>query len=338
MTAIPAYVRTWTQNLTTGTPGTRIPYVSLLDTTQNYLYGKKAFLAANGCSVVWSASNGVGPANAADHTDRWVNAAAVTPRATVANASQAWIILLDGNGGQILYAFTGGSDDVAYESYSPSASFALAGVTNQRPTAPDELVITSGNTVVGTQTSADRIWHGIISADAKAYRFCVMRSFGLVGQITYVENFTPAAFGPNVTLAHPVYAGCCSSNNMTFFSNFCDNYSPSNQGAQVSIVVSGVTYACGFQFACWRGSGGVGLYCNMNFGVDLQSGGYLPYPVVMYANNTAGAKGALGTPIDLWVAQPNGYVVGDSFGTDTGWFILGSMLWPNPSNVAPTRN
>jgi hypothetical protein len=145
MTTIPAHVRTYTQLLTAGTPGLRIPYVSLADTMQNCMYGMKSFLLANGCSHVWSASAGTGSgercgSHRPHHERRGVDASRRDRR-----TSQAWCVILDGNGGHLLLAWTGGTDDVGYIGYSPGALYTLAATTNQRPTATDEYVIANAS-------------------------------------------------------------------------------------------------------------------------------------------------------------------------------------------------
>lgn len=99
---VPAYARTWHQILTSTFPGNRITFVSLIDASQNTFFQTKAAMCGGlgqttPMTVVWSASAGTGPTNSADHTDRITSAATVTPRATIAAASQAWVVMLDGN-------------------------------------------------------------------------------------------------------------------------------------------------------------------------------------------------------------------------------------------------
>jgi hypothetical protein len=99
---VPAYARTWRQLLTSSNPGNRITYVSLTDAAQNTFYQTKAAMCGGlgqttPMTVVWSASNGTGPTNSSDHTDRITSSSTVTPQASTAAASQAWVVMLDGN-------------------------------------------------------------------------------------------------------------------------------------------------------------------------------------------------------------------------------------------------
>lgn len=334
MTAIPAYVKTWTQKLTTGVPGARIPYVSLIDLAQNYAYGVKAFLVAGGCSVVWSASGGTGPANSADHTDRITSAATWTPRATVAGASQAWVVLLDGNGGHLLLSYTGGSDDVFYVAYSPTAAFVLAGTTNQRPTAIDEIPMNTGVTMVGTNTSADRVWHGLITSDAKNYRFCIARSGVLLGQIWGVDAFTvTTAIGAGVSIPLAVTAYGFASTSWEAASTFFTTGS-ANNAFRTRVVISSVAFTtvCGVSSYNINGQS-VGF---VSYQPEIQgaSSGYIPFPCFLFGS-TASARGFLGTFIDFHTSAASAGVSGDGFGGTYEWWHLGYGLWPNPSNIAP---
>jgi hypothetical protein len=337
MTAVPAYTRTWTQKLTTGTPGARITFVSLLDTMQNYLFGIKSFLTTGGLSVVWSASGGTGPTNSSDHTDRWSNAAAVTPRATIAGASQAWVVLLDGNGGQLLLAFQGASDDIARISYSPGALYTLAGTTNQQPTATDELPISTATTLIGATASADRVWHGLVSSDAKAYRFTILRSSVVIGQTWSVENFTLATLPGSVTCSPAVMVTCFGTTQIGLetLTGFHGGYGANAAGALARAVISSVGTTVQCSLATWGfNSNSAGNFITGQ--PELQgTNGYLPWPSILLSVTTGG-KGFLGTPIDFWTTAPSGFAVGDGFGSTYEWWQVGVWLWPNPSNTAPT--
>jgi hypothetical protein len=96
---VPAYTRTWKQYLASGSPGVRIPFVSVTDAAQNAMYQWKQFLvsgsgATTPFTLLWSAAGGTGPSSSSDHTDRWSSSSAVTPQASSAGASQAWCILV----------------------------------------------------------------------------------------------------------------------------------------------------------------------------------------------------------------------------------------------------
>lgn len=339
MAAIPAYVRTWTQKLTTGTPGARITYSSLADTLQNYLYGVKEFLVAGGCTVVFSASAGTGPTNSSDTTDRWSSASDVTPRATSAAASQAWIVLADGNSGQLLLAWQGSSDSIGRISYSPGALFTLAGTTNNQPTATDEIIISTGVTLVGTATSADRVWHGLISSDAKAYRFTVLRSSTAIGQTWSVESFTPYTPGANVTISS-VACWCYNPTAIDSTTSFLGSPVAYAQGAQVKVTISGVDYTTLSSWNSWLVNSQVPLANSSAYSQPEIQGanGYIPWPCMLFSSTT-GARGYLGMGIDMWCANPENAassLYGQGFGPNYEWWQVGVWLWPNPSNTAPT--
>lgn len=338
--AVPAIVKTWAQVLTTGTPGIRIPYVSLIDATQNRLFIEKTLMLANGCSVVWSAAGGVGPASSSDHTDRITSAATWTPRATIAAASQAWVLILDGNGGQLLICFQGATDDIVRISYSPTAAFVLAGTTTNQPTAADELVLSAATTYVGATTSQDRIVHGLCTTDGKSYRFTCLRASALIGQSWHVETFTPNVIAP-ATVPLAVCVGAQTPAQLlgsTGASNFWQSYTASQMGVLVRAVISSVQRLVQCSFATLSAPGGAGVILTTTAGTtkaELQGGtGFLPWPVWLVSAFASG-QGVAGQLIDFWAAQPTSYLVGQGLG-DQWWIQVGIWLWPNPSNVAWT--
>lgn len=334
MTAIPAYTKTWTQNLTLGVPGTRIAYSSVLDTCQKYAYGVKAFLVTGGLSVVWSASGGTGPTNAADHTDRITSSATWTPRAVGAAASQAWVVLLDGNGGHLLLAFTGGSDDIFYVAYSPSAAYALAGTTNNRPTATDEIVLSSATTMVNATASADRVWHGLISSDAKNYRFCIARSNVLTAQAWGVDAITvTTAIGASTTFPNNA---CVWSYPITSLESAASLYGAANTNArfQMRVVIASVGFTASMGASSYAFNGSNPGFITYQPEIQGASSGYPPFPIFLWSP-TASCRGYMGTLIDLYACAASASVSGEGFGGSYEWWQLGYTIWPNPSNVAP---
>src|SRR5262245_20319881 len=175
--ALPVIQKTWRQLLTAGTPGSRVPFVSVLDTMQQVIFRIKDYLcnssgATTKYTVLWSSSGGTGPTNANDHTDRLTSPTAWTPPATAATASQAWVVLVGGSGEQILFAFQGATDDVMRVAYSPGGLYTLAATTTNQPTATDEQLVIGGasNSIVNNATSTDRILHLWVRDDGKGFR------------------------------------------------------------------------------------------------------------------------------------------------------------------------
>lgn len=338
--ATPAYLRTWVQKLTTGTPGSRIAYVSLIDTMQNYLYGVKTFLLANGYTLLWSASAGTGPANAADHTDRITSAATVTPRATIAGASQAWFVLTDANGAQLLITYQGASDDICRISFSPGALFTQAGTTNQQPTATDEELISSAVSVVGSSTSADRVWHGWATADGKNCRFMIYRSGAIVGVMWGLELFTLPTLPGNVTFVptltgRGVWGFCFLASQTGSCSAAAGAYGAVSQGGLTRALISSVGKDVQCGLSTWSASNVVAPQLLSTNAALQGTNGFTPWPLVLMSV-LGGADGYVGALADWYLANPTGLVVGNGFGVSYNWIQLGVILWPNPSLVVPT--
>ncbi len=335
--ALPTIVKTWKQLLTTGTPGSRITFVSVLDTMQNFAFKLKDGLigglgATTDYTLKWTSSGGVGPTNSSDNTDRLPNAAAWTPRATVAAASQAWFVVTGAFGEQILVAFQGASDDICRISFSPGGLFVLAGTTTHQPTATDEQVVLSVTSVVNSTASGDRILHIWARDDAKGFRVAIFRSGAVTAPIFGVEEFTSGATAPAV-ITPPLMGFAWSSGNIAT-SNLHGTFSGNARGCVIRTTVSSVAFnaQCEFMTECNSVQSAIDRY---TFQPELQGAGYAPYLFGIHSNTT-GTRGRAGNPIDWWGVGPAGFAAGDGFGTSYQFVHLGAFLWPNPSNVAPT--
>lgn len=326
---LPVPTQTWSID-----PNHRANFVSVIDATQQVFYNVKNWLVTHGYTVVWSASGGTGPTNAADHTDRITSAATWTPRATIAAASQAWIVLLDGNGVQILLTFQGASDDICRISFSPGALFALAGTTNQQPTATDEQVVVSGTTIVNATASADRVYDIWVNSTATMFRVIVYRS-SLPQSFWGVEKMTSQVVLP-ATFSPPVWG--------FFYGNTSTNYqfaSTSN-----SIMSSGSVNTVGgvakvhtsVDVSCLVGGSGEAFGSIGGFGgtfwtvekPELQGSANEILLPMGCMSNTANANGKLGNRIDWWAALTNNAAVpahGDTFGA-LQFLALGALIMP----------
>jgi hypothetical protein len=172
----------------------RNAYVSLADETSWFLFeNKKALIATTSqidgvgaktaWSVIWSCDGATGPANAADHTDRWATKANAATRGAAAGNAQSYIVLQNSDGVQLLLAFQGATDDIGRISYSPGGLFTLAGTTTQQPTATDEVVITAATTLVNATTSLDRVMSIWCRDDSLGWRVALFRSAAIVNCI-----------------------------------------------------------------------------------------------------------------------------------------------------------
>lgn len=295
--ALPIKQKTWTI-----TPNNRITFVSLLDTMQRYLHGVKTFLKANGYTVEGSASAGTG---AMDGTDRWTATTDVTPRATIAGASQAWISLRDANGVRILIAYQGGSDDIARIAIcADGTSFVAAGTPNQQPTATNEQVLTSGISLIDS-ASGDRLWWGWVDSTHKMCRFAIARASAWVGVLWGVEQVTSGVSAP--TVFSPASWG------FSFPAGTSNVVYSGNAAGVARTVVSSISKQCvakmGAEFF------GSTNFCD-NTKAPAQGGlGYLMQGLSI-GTSTAGAEGKLGNLIDWWSMQASTVAAqGDTLGS-----------------------
>ncbi len=336
----PAYIRTWVQKLTTGTPGDRIAYVSLIDTMQNYIFGVKTFLHANGHTLLWSASAGTGPANSADHTDRIAAASDFSPRGAGAGNSQGWFVLTTGTGAQLMVCYQGASDDIARISFSPGALFTLAGTTNQQPTATDECLISSGVTLIGSSTSADRVWHGWATADGKNCRFMLYRSAVVVGSTWGLELLTLPTLPGNVSFtpviaSNAVWGFCYRDDQVGSPGSVGGGWIANVRGGLARATISSVGYSVQCGLSSWSASNVIAPQV-LSTNAALQGAtGFTPWPVTA-VSVMASADGYVGALVDWYIANPTGFSPGDGFGPAYNWIQVGSILWPNPSLTAPT--
>lgn len=321
---LPTPTRTWVIS-----PCNRIAFVSLIDATQQVLYRVKTFLLARGYTVRGSASAGTG---AMDSTDRWSNAAAVTPRATTSAASQAWIVLRDGNGADILFAFQGASDDIARISFSAGGLFVAAGTPNNQPTATDEEVIWSATTLVNATASGDRLLSLWGTADAKNFRWALARANVWTGGVIGVERVgaPDSGFGGGVTFT-PDIAGFGNLATQLSHNNGTSAYAANSTGARARVVIGGTSFSIGAGIGCLKGGGLTSLFSN---GVQHLQGSNYGLLETYLVSQTASATGNLGKRVDWWLGKTTaaGAVDGDVYGTNQ-FIQLGETAWPWDGSV-----
>lgn len=297
--ALPIKQKTWTYSLFN-----RIAFVSLLDTMQRYLHGVKTFLKANGYTIKGSASAGTG---AMDGVDRWTATTDVTPRASTAGASQAWIVLVDASGAELLLAYMGGSDDVMLQAIcADGVGFVAAGTPNQQPTAVNQQTMTSGTSVIGSTTSGDRLWSGWVDSQHKMCRFAIASAGLWVGRLWGMELVAPIVASPSV-FSPPVWGFSfpAGGSNIVF---------SAQTAGRCRIVASSTSKLCtvivGAEYF------GVDSFCD-NIKAPAQGGlGYLMYGLSI-ATVTAGAEGKLANLIDWWAMQGSSTIAvpGDTMGS-----------------------
>jgi hypothetical protein len=289
----------------------RIPFVSVIDAAASVMFKTKDEAKTyGGWTVQWSCDGVTGPANAADHTDRWASKANCQVRATIAGAAQSWIVLNDTNGGQLLIAFMGGNDDVFFLAYSAGALYTLAGTATFQPTAADAQTISTALTMVNNTASADRIFHVMVSTDGKVLRAYVYRS-GVLIRAFGVEAISPT-IQSGMAFTPPVVVWNDSSSNYGVFS-------PQSFGAGVaggvngscSARVAGATIAIGGGGEAYSIAGATGNTFSVA-APELQAANILV--PLCFSCVAAGSQGKLGNRFDCWFPWSNGISQGDTYG------------------------
>lgn len=318
--ALPTVTKTWTISA-----NNRITFVSLLDTMQKYLLGVKNFLKTTGGYTV-KGSSSAGTA-AMDGVDRWTVSTDVTPRATVSAASQAWFVLTDANGCDILLDFQGASDDICLIAFSPGGLYVVAGTANNKPTATDEVTITSAVSVINATASADRLWNGWVDSTKKLCRFIIARSGIFVGIAWGVELTTSKIIGPPAVWS-PAVVGWGFGPGAGAFANQGSIVNARVMVASVAIIVSAKLMMEVFQsqFQLWGA-------------VQVEAQGSVGYPIfpMSIGSTTSGAQGKLATWFDWWFARSNASD-GDTYGTlqfiDVN--IATHCIWPWDGATTPS--
>jgi hypothetical protein len=302
--------------------------VSLIGTTQALLFGVKDFLKnTGGYTIKGSCSSGTG---AMDGTDRWTSTSTVTPRATASNTSQAWVVLTDGNGADILFTYQGSTDDVARISYSPNGIFVVAGTANNQPTATDELVITSATSLVDSTASADRVWNGWVSSDKKHFRVNIARS----------GSWVALAWGVEVITSTIVTSAVLSDSGVVFSPQiwgFAASATTLSFSAQVGIIRAVIGSSIFTPAALFCIESPVSAAALAGTRLELQASiGYPLFPLSV-VSTTTGAKGKIGNLIDWWLGRTSGNLDGQTY-----QFKLivsnggSSVVWPWDGNTVPS--
>jgi hypothetical protein len=197
MTAI-QLSKSWSIN-----PNVRNVFSTLTDMAGWFIYQNHTWLITHAWTVKWTSNGSVGPASSGDTTDRIISNAAASVRGTASATPQSWTVLQNPDGLQLLIAYQGAGtsptgDDIIRISYSPGGLFTPQGFTNPtytyQPTATDEVVVSTGNSIINSTASADRVMSIWASDDGKAWSCALWRTsvlLALVGVervISYCET------------------------------------------------------------------------------------------------------------------------------------------------------
>jgi hypothetical protein len=322
---LPVLTKTWVIS-----PNNRLVTATTTEANQKFFFGVKNFLKARGYVVKGSCSAGTG---AMDGVDRWSVFTDVTPTAGNAVTSQAWFVLTDGNGCDILLAYQSNATTFRV-TFSPGGLFVAASTANQQPTATDEQVFTTGGTdFISSGTGiADRLWFGWASSDRKACRFWIAQSGSIIGQIWGVEavlpstvttdkltGATPVAFSP------PVWGFNYSSGGLSA-ANMWAAYLLATRGGLARVVVASV--ATSMQTFC--GVEGFQSSATLwgTIKPELQAAvGYPIWPLSL-GSDGANSHGKIGNLIDWWIGRSSGVNAGDVYGNFQLITNASGVVWP----------
>lgn len=286
---LPPVVKKWSFSL-----NNRIVFVSLNDTMSKLLFGLKNFLVATmGYTVKYTCDGTTGPTSSSDHTDRWASAANCTTRGASAAAAQSFAVLTDGNGVDLLLTYQGASDDVARISFSPSALFLPAGTANQQPTATDEQVMVSANSLINSTTSSDRVWHLMATSDKKLFRIWVFRLGSMIYSWGLEAANTTGVLAPNISFPGGAVGWATNNSTITSVGNghVVGAAIASSGGVCLLNSTNALIGGCG--------EGYQGGFANPFSSLELQAGGASLVPVG-FATATTGVSGKLGNRYDCW--------------------------------------
>lgn len=315
MTA-PLLTKNWTI-----TPNLRRTYSSLNDLVSWFYYENKVAILAAGWTVKFSCDGTTGPSSGADTTDRWTSMAATNTRGAAAGNPQSWIVLQNSDGVQIRFAYFGATDDVGTIAFSPGGLYTVAGTTTHAPTATDEVLISSGNSLVNATTSLDRVMSIWVSSDTKHWACTIFRNSALINYIgvEVINNLcSPATiFSADGVTAKP-YIGFRYTNAARAFTTG----TPINTTPNVAVGAASWTgAACRVYTAAtsrlnrigggfWANQNIVGSETSGNFSVAVNFNGTQPalqggntsplVPLYWSGERAANLDGILGYPIDWW--------------------------------------
>jgi hypothetical protein len=321
MTFPPTPTRTWAAGMLVNQ---RITFSSLLTTLGTYVVGitnqaiAKGFTCAGSCNGVTGAMDGV---------NRCTTAGNFATRATIAGAAQSWIVITAVNGVQTLHTYQGASDDIARVSFSPGGLFVAAGTPANQPTATDEIVVSTGVSLIGATASNDRVFDVWIDSTANCWRAAIFRQSVPAGPMLTVELFDTSTL-VGVTCSPAVMGSINIPANIGTMTSRQSTYQGNASGAQCKTSGNATTQM----------GGGVhvanGSFTN-DSGVLLTANGsvYACRPCSLWSNS-AGCVGQVGNRVD-WYDSSDVSACG-ALTTGNSWVLInnsnaaatGGFLWP----------
>jgi len=334
--ALPTLVKTWQFSINNFV-NTQVDATTML---HEYFRVVKNLLLGFG-TLPWTCSGSsdarTGPAGAAgmDGVDRWTSASVMEGAAP--GSRHGWIVLRQ-TGIATNYEYcidlNINSTTSAGIFVSPAAGF-TGGSATARPTATDEITITTGSTVLDG-LNFPYVIHAMQSTDGECTRVCVQKA----GTAQAVFWLMDKPKNPVTGWATPSVTTYVQSSSLigqaTNYSNLLAAASSGTKTRAATILVP----------LLWSGegtgyTGSNGIYANVQeIGTRKNDiSGLYSFFRIGLASTTATAKGKLGELFDLWW-KPNCVLFGDSFpeaAATINFVALGCLIHPWTGLTVPPR-
>lgn len=296
-------------------PNVRNAYVSLADMSGWFIYENHSWLITHGWTVKFTSNGTTGPSSGADTTDRIISKTAASTRGANATSVQSWSVLTSADGLQILFAFQGATDDIIRLSYSPGGLFVINGTDSRfQPTATDEVVWSTGNSVVNAGTSLDRVMTIWASNDGTAWSNILFRNNAtqtMLGLEKVNSACAPGVFSvPYIAYRYTSFDRTNNPTNLTA----APTSDPHNVAAGATGWFGGLARVFTLGAARTTRLGGGTLALNYIEGQSnqivqtflsnspaLQNGSMPLLPWFLTGEKASALDGFLGTPIDWWI-------------------------------------
>ena len=329
--ALPAKQVNWTYSL-----NNRVSYTSLNQTAREVMFLIKNRLKTAGYTVKGSST---GIDGAMDGVDRWITATNALTRGLTTVTPVSWIVLTDGNGADILFAYVGATDDAWSIGVSHAGDYVAAATATFKPTSANAQELSSFfspvKSLVGTETSGDRIVHLWLRPLARGFRAMVMRAG--TGKLAFgVDQHVPETYAPSVSVStgHGFCIDLANLDGGNNNSSLDPAAASTSQAFRVVVRTNQSTRlaSCSRIFEAVGGTvtGTGGEWATgTTFAPELQGTGFMLRKIGLWSN-LAGARGRVGTHEDWWVGRTTGAADGDTYGNRE--FVVinadAGLVWP----------
>lgn len=338
--SLPTLAKTWQFDLNQVITAQGTP----LATNQKLLFTLKNNLEAftNGWSCLGSSNSSVATnMSSPDNVDRWASASNLVWGANTSIA-HSWIVLKQTNiatNFQILIDLgqTSASGNEIYVSISPLAGY-TGGTTTTRPTATDEIVLTSSNNLNwGTASSSDvqLVLHVMQSTDGQCTRVAVF--FNNICHIAWIFDkvLNPVSGWTIPFFAYATDAATQNTPILTYGNFYSSNVSSGNIKGK-GPVTSAMTLFFTSESYNDNSTTNYALGSSINAPNDID-GNYPFFPIGL-ASKSTGNRGRHGQVFDLWWGTV-GANSGDQYPGDASKTFgqIGNLIFPwNGSTMVTT--